>query len=731
VSALPSLAGLALIAALVPLRSSWAAALALVILCLVVPGVIALRAVRVPTDAILRFPVYIVAASLFVIIAGGLLADLVGPSVGVARPLHGLATAFTVLGVSTVLWLIGLTSPDAARLPWSSLLRRPSLLLGLAVPALAAIGALLLTNGHGPVVARIGACVTVATLIGVVIFAHRLTRGQVALLLFAASLAAEWAFSIRSQEIVGFDISTEIHVAQHTQAVGIWHQLNRNNAYSAMLSLTVLPSTLAALTGLSPLIAFKVLFPAIAALFPLTAYFLGDRIVSPGFAAGAAALIIAQNYFFQLMPQLARQEIGLLFFAALLVAMLDVRLRRGPRLVLIVIFAAGLIVSHYSSAYLAIAAVVIAVVLHAVVGRFRDGLAVISLPWATAAVVLIGGAALWYGALTHSASNLSSFASSLNKSGLDLLPARNGNIVNSYLNGNLVQGVSATTFEQLAVEDYRSRSAYIQPLPQAGEPQYAVRDASVPTPATRLAPLGLLIKIVATAVDELMLVAGVIGAVILGVRRRGDLRARMIGLLSFATVAVLGVIRFSGTAAAAYNQQRALLQSLILLTVTAAWLAEAAVWRLKRAQLPVELGLVAALGVLFAYQSGLSALVVGGGTSLNLSQSGEDFERQYTTPAELAGATWATDASGRQLLYADRYGQLRLFASSGRLALTDVTPETIDRYAWIYGTRTNVVLGRTRGEIGNDSSLYAWPNRFLNDYFNVVYSNGDSKVYHR
>jgi uncharacterized membrane protein len=728
---MPSLAGLALIGALLPLRSNWAADLALVVLCLAVPGVIALRAARVPPDAVLRFPVYIVAASLFVIMGGGLLADLVGPSVGVARPLHGLATAFTVLGVSVVLWLIGLTSPGAARLPWSSLLRQPWLVLGLVVPALAAIGALLLTNGHGPVVARIGACVTVATLVGAVMFAHRLTRGQVALLLFASSLAAEWAFSIRSQEIVGFDISTEIHVAQHVQALGIWHPLNRNNAYSAMLSVTVLPSTLAALTGLSPLIAFKVLFPAITALFPLTAYFLADRIVSPGFAAGAAALIIAQNYFFQLMPQLARQEIGLLFFAALVVAMLDLRLWRGPRLLLIVAFAAGLIVSHYSSAYLAIAAVVIAVVLHAVVGRFRDGLAVISLPWATAAVVLIGGAGLWYGAITHSDSNLTSFASSLDKSGLDLLPASNGNVINSYLTGNLIQGVNATAFEQLAVKDYRSRSTYINPLPQASEPQYALTNASVPTPRPRLAPLGTLIKSVATVLDELMLVLGVLGAVILSVRRRGDPRARMIGLLSFATVAVLAVIRFSGTAAAAYNQQRALLQSLILLSVTAAWLAEAAVWRLKRAQLPVELGLVATLGVLFAYQSGLSALVVGGGTSLNLSQSGEDFERQYTTPAELAGATWATDESGRQLLYADRYGQLRLFASGDRLALTNLTPETIDRYAWVYGTRTNVVRGRARGEIGNYSSLYAWPTRFLDNYFDVVYSNGDSKAYHR
>jgi hypothetical protein len=243
--------------------------------------------------------------------------------------------------------------------------------------------------------------------------------------------------------------------------------------------------------------------------------------------------------------------------------------------------------------------------------------------------------------------------------------------------------------------------------------------------------LGSLIKIVTTVLDELMLIVGVIGALILGLRRRGDPRARVLGLLSFATVAVLAVIRFSGTAAAAYNQQRALLQSLILLTVTAAWLADVGIRRLKRGRTPVQVGLGLALGVLFAYQSGVSALIVGGGTSLNLSQKGEDFERQYTTPAELAGASWATNESGKQPLYADRYGQLRLFASTGRLALTDLTPETIDQYSWVYGTRTNVVLDHARGQIGNFSSLYTWPGRFLDDYFNVVYSNGGSKVYYR
>jgi uncharacterized membrane protein len=732
---LPTLVCLAVMGGLLPLRSHWAVSLVLVCLSLTTPGIIALRAARVPATAILRYPLYVLAASVFVIMAAGLGADLLGPPLGNALPLHGVCTAITVLGVSAVLWLLSLRAPRSTIAPWRGVVGRPTLAFALALPALAAAGAMVLTSGHSATLARVVAVVTATALLACLVFAGRLSRAGVAMLLFACALAAEWAFSIRSQEIVGFDISTEIYVAQHTHAAGIWHIVNRNNAYSAMLSVTVLPSALDALTGMSPFIAFKVLFPVLAATLPLTAFFLAERVTSRRLAAGAAALIIAQSYFFQLMPQLARQEVGLLFFAALVVALLDEGMRTEVRLVLVSAFSLGLVLSHYSSAYIAIPVVVLALILQATLGRLR-GLPTISSPLLCATIVLVGGASLWYGALTHSASNLTSFTSTLNRNGLDLLPSRKGSVINSYLVGNLVENVPAARFEQLAVQDYRTRAAYVRPLPQARQPRYELTNARVAAPRVRIAVLNTAAKFISTLVNELMLVAGVLGALAMSVRRRAGPTERTVGLLSLSTTLILAFLRFSGTAAAAYNQQRALLQSLILLTVTAAWMVGMIRARLRRPRLrllqwPIRFGLAGAVSILFAYQLGAVAVAAGGPTSLNLAASGEDFERQYTTPAELTAATWATVKSDKQLLYADRYGQLRLFASTGRLALTDLTPRTIDGYSWVYGTHTNVDIGHARGEIGNFSSLYTWPETFLDRFFNVVYANGDSRVYHR
>jgi uncharacterized membrane protein len=735
-ASIPGLLALMLMAALLPARGTWVADLVLVLLSLSVPGILALRALGVPSAAVTAYPIYIPAAAMLVLMAAGTGADLIGPHVGVARPLHGDTTALTVIGVSLVLWLLGIRRGSVARFDWPAFLGRPLLLAPLLIPLASAAGALLLTNGDGTLAARLAAGLAVAALFFCLMFSNRLGRAQVAMLLFGCALAAEWAFSLRSQEIIGFDITTELHTAQQIQAAGIWHAVHHNDPYGAMLSLTILPSILTSLTGLTPLIAFKALYPVLGAMIPVSIFLVSERVMRRRFAAGAAALLIIQSYFFQLLPEIARQEIGLVFFAALVSALLDDRLPRGAQLRLVIALSVGLVVSHYSSAYMAAPAVLAALVLQAIVSRFRP-LPWLSLPLLCATVVIGGGAAIWYSAVTHSANNLTSLADSLESKGLDLVPNHTGSLITSYFNGNVGKSVAGPSFEQLAVKDYRGRSGYIHPLAAAREPRYQLQPAAVPVPRVRVPALASGVRDLWIAISQLMLIFGALGALVLTIRRRGPPLAREIGILALSLVGGLAVIRFSGTVAEAYNQTRALLQALILLTIPAAWSAQAIADAVRRRRhprrlMPVLAGVTAlALALVFAYQTGLTALVSGGGTSLNVSQSGEDFERQYMTPAELAAASWASNQSTNQLLYADRYGQLRVALTSGRAALTDLTPETIDRNAWIYGTRTNTVLGRARGQIGSTAALYQWPSGFLDAYFNPVYANGDSRVFHR
>ena len=213
-----------------------------------------------------------------------------------------------------------------------------------------------------------------------------------------------------------------------------------------MLSLTVLPASLQALAGISALVALKVVYPALFALFPPALFGIANRFLSRRYAFVAAAFVVVQSYFFQQLPAIARQEIGLLFFVALVAAVVDRRLPRGAQALLVAALGAGVVVAHYSTTYLAAGVFALAVVLQLVASRFR-ALRAVSLAMVVALLATGGGAAVWYGAVTHSADNVGAFAEDIRAHGLAILPnAHSGqSLVTSYLSGNAPAPIDPTT----------------------------------------------------------------------------------------------------------------------------------------------------------------------------------------------------------------------------------------------------------------------------------------------
>jgi hypothetical protein len=112
------------------------------------------------------------------------------------------------------------------------------------------------------------------------------------------------------------------------------------------------------------------------------------------------------------------------------------------------------------------------------------------------------------------------------------------------------------------------------------------------------------------------------------------------------------------------------------------------------------------------------------------------FERFYTTAPELASAQWLGNAVlGRpgQLVYADEYGQLPLAAVTGlqQGLFLDLTPATLNRHAWVYASRSNIVNGRAFALYNDHLATYAFPSGFLDANYDLVYTDGSSEVFHR
>ena len=120
----------------------------------------------------------------------------------------------------------------------------------------------------------------------------RLDKALLEMVLYTAGVAMVWAFSLRGDPLYGFDIATEYQRLQHTVATGVWHTAHPGDAYGAMLSVTVMPAELHALSGMPALLIFKVVYPMIYALFPVAIFGLARKILARPWAFIAAAFTI-------------------------------------------------------------------------------------------------------------------------------------------------------------------------------------------------------------------------------------------------------------------------------------------------------------------------------------------------------------------------------------------------------------------------------------------------------
>ena len=725
--------GLALLAVLTPLHGSWAVQLLIVPVLFVVPGVILLRALRVRGKTIASNPVYVPASSILVLLFSGLAIDLIGPRVGIAAPLRVAPLLITLEVVCAALLACSLSAPRETEIPWSLLSRPVRMAWPLLIPLLSAAGALRLNSGHSGFVADVAIVVVLITGIAGFLFTAWFDDGLLMVGVFAIALAMMWSFSLRGNLVYGFDISSEYYSLEQTVTSGIWHINHANDAYGAMLSLTILPAELHAVSGIPALLVFKVVYPVIGALFPVAVFNLARRLLGGRWAFMASLLVVMQQTFFQQMPALARQEVGTLLFAAVVLVALDAHQSRRTQWTFVCLLSLGVVVSHYSTAYLAIALFGIAVVLQWVASWIRQ------VPRITGAALLafvisIAGTTAWYGALTHSSSNVTQFVQTAEGQGINLLPNQGTNPLTTYLQGESEQQMTPTQYENFTHSSISQNDKFITPLPDASKPQYALQPASDPTPPVTSQSGTSALNLADLLIQQLLNLLAGISALVLALQRKAPVIVRQIGLLGLAGMVILTLARVSGTIAQEYNPQRAFLQMMIILAISICWVFQQIGRRWKKTRSPILTIGALSFGLFFVGSSGISGVVFGGGTAANLANTGDDYQEFVKTTPDVAAAGWVNQAAPPgQLIYADNYGELLLNTVAGnRSGVFDaIAPETLDQHAWVYATTANLTDNIVRALSGNNSASYAFPKGFLTSNFNLVYTNGSSEVFHR
>ena len=168
------------------------------------------------------------------------------------------------------------------------------------------------------------------------------------------SLSILLIHGLTSNHILGIDVFHEFFAFQLTIDNYYWDVAgNIENAYYACISITILPTIYTVLSGMNGEYVFKLIYAIIGSFVPLAAYLTFKKYFKADKAFLAALFIVFQN-FFMLSLGASRQLVALLFFFMAVFVLFNTELPKVSKKVIFLILVFSIIISHYSTAYVAL-----------------------------------------------------------------------------------------------------------------------------------------------------------------------------------------------------------------------------------------------------------------------------------------------------------------------------------------------------------------------------------------
>lgn len=704
---------------------------------LILPGYLVQLATRRKLELTLPNLLYAIGLSLLFWLLGGLAINSILPFWHVNTPLQ-LRYVLALYGaaVSLLLVAIALRRPQVPCIP----IALPTMAEKFAVagaatfPALSVMGATMLNNG-GSGLLSILMLVCACLYIVAVAFGHRRLRLPIfPIAIFGLASALLLMYSMRSWHVIGWDIHHEVEVYQATLVNSRWRMSYFPGLdYNACLSLTILPTVLSKLLHITPDYMFKFIYQLIFAVTPLAIYATARRFLPAVMAFLAAVLFISQNWFFELMPALARQEIAIVFFALFVLALTDVALTKSSRRGLLYAFSVAIVVSHYSTAYLWLTMCIIATIclwiIRMVTAKARGASSGLSWPLLITSAALIF---LWEGPVTNTSANASSNFEGL---GPQIAQAFLPTTLVSAVQSALVGPPSTTSTElshaynQAEINRVGPASAYYAPSTYASyTPSVIDTDVTahdyLPEKLSSFVHLG--ISALKAIINNVMTIIGM-GAILFYFLRRPKGAS-----LDYLALCVAAYLMIFGALMVPYIQQiynlpRLGLQSFALLVVP---VVVGFMFVLRRMRWAVPIMMLATVITLGA-QSGLIDQFTGGVQHMTLNQRGT-LDSFYVYDDEIAASQWlAANMDRTQPIYTDPQGNLRLHAYGGTGSENEeLFPDAIPKISYVYLTNDNTQRGYAYLAIGNDALYYNAPLAWLSSNKDLLYSAGGSEIYH-
>jgi uncharacterized membrane protein len=729
------------------------------IFLITVPGLLIMLMLKIREVDFWEYLVYTIGLSVTFLMFGGLFINSTLPLVGIDKPLSlvSLLVSFDIF-LLIFTFIVYKRNSDLyykPKLPKLDTLNRNFFIAPLIFPVLSILGAILLNN-NGPNI------LTMIMLGGIVIYVfliaflrNKLNKHVFPWAIFIMSISLLLMYSLRSWHISGSDINQEYRMFQLTKEYFHWSMLNSTgNAYNACLSITILPTIFYSSLNINSEYIFKLVFQIVFSFVPVIVFLFLRRYTKDIIAFLASFFFISQLQFMQGMPTLARQEIALLYFTLSLLILFNKNINLRFRKTLFLIFGFSMIVSHYSTDYVALELFVSTYLIGFIFRKtenkkpfskiyeklnlkeerknlkkrkyYLNGIMVF---------LLIVFTFLWNVQFTKISDGLVAVTyNTIKNMGKIFSKEMKSEEARTALFGE------AETYTIKDVQDYAyntsldyhtnkpyinyySSEKYKEYKPEPIYPKYLPITNQIAQKTIYYS------REIAKKSIKVFIIFGVFYLLFTQLKKR-EMDIEYIFMI-LDCVFLVGIMLFVPYISIAYNFERLYQQALVILSLPAVLGGVILFNFFKKENIKIILMTVIFIGYFLPY-SGFTSQLFGGEPRMNLNNFGETYDRFYTHESEVKSSNWlSNNYDNNFLIYADSYSRLRLlsFSNINSSVLWDILPSTMDRKAYVYSSYLNTIENRTFSGSGLKIMGYNFPTEFLNQNKNLIYNNGSSEVF--
>lgn len=628
--------------------------------------------------------------------------------------------------------------------------------VALLFPILSLIGALQLNNGGSNYFLLASLMMIAVYFIFTVFIAKHLDDGIMPYSIFMISLAVLLQSSMRGWNVTGTDILREFHMFNQVNSSGYWTANLIHHSYNSCLSITILPTFLAKFIDVEIQYIFKFVMQFMFAFTPVVVYFFVLKFGNKVIAYLSSFFYLSFPIFIYSMTMHVRQEFAFLFFSLIFLAFFDDNISAAYRRWSAFIFGFCMVVSHYSTTYLALfifgfwyaSNLVLNLLFKStwlkklVFRKYDESFKPFTKSRISLAFVvfIVTTAFLWYSQVVHIDRNIIVFGSKVVSNLANIFNNDSRPDQTSLFNQfNLFYKPASETpgvaeyYKQMNKrpgaeidQNFYDKSTYQDYFPQITLP------AIVPLhiPASWRVPVYFSFELV-KKIEKFLIILGVLILIVNFVRKKNiDPDFLLISGACLTLTLMFIVLPFFSID---YDILRATQQFLIFFSFTSIFAFDKVLFFLRK--LPrVKYGILSLFVVMYflIYTSVIYQMVGGSEPAYTFANYGAGYERSVVTDPEVKSAQWLErEGKLNYLIQADTDSQSRLYMSTLKpMAFFDnLMPAAIYRSGYIYLNNVNVKQKVFYTSFNGEPFRLTIPYDFYNANKNLIYSNGSSEIY--